>query len=410
MNSLRTFRPDADIPAGVAVGLVLIPQALAYAELAGMPPERGLVAGVAATVAAAWFASSPYLQTGPTALTGLLTLVAIGGLATPFSQDFVALGVLLALVVGTVRLAIGLLRLHGVARLLSPPVVRGFVLGAALLIGASQVPSALGLAGGEGGLMAAALAALSEPNSWSPEAVVLSLITGTFVVAERRLGRRFPGILLALVLGIVYSRASGYGGPILGPLDIGSWGPPQDIPWQALPSLLVPGILIAVIGYSEALSIAQIFAEKEGQEWSARREFVSQGVANLGSAFAGSFPVGGSFSRSAINHVGGAVSPWSGAVTGLTVVMLLPFSFLLEPLPKAVLGASVIAAIAPLLSPRPLIDLWRRDRARCVLASLTFVGTVAASPRLEFAVVVAALLGYMLDRVLPTAAQEPEST
>ena len=362
-----------------------------------MPAHRGLLAAGVPPIVAAIFASSPYLQAGPTALTSLFVLVALGGSAAVGSPEYVLLGVLLAGIVGVVRVAISLLRAGRMAHVLSQPVLRGFVLGAAVLILGSQLPAALGTPLGGRGLVGEAGWALSHPGAWELEATLLSVASVTIILVGRRLHRRIPGVLLAMVGGIVYSTSTGYSGATVGVIAQGSWGLPGALPWASVLGLIVPGVLIAVVAFSEALSISQTFAEAEGHPWDANQEFLSQGAANLAAAGLGAFPVGASFSRSSLNRLAGAQSRWSGAVTGMTVLLFVPFFSLLSALPKALLGAIVIAAILPLLDPRPLGAMLRQDKARGTLALLTFVLTVSLAPRIELAILAGVVVSLIAD-------------
>ncbi len=181
-----------DLIAGASVGVVLIPQSMAYAELAGMPPVQGLYAAALPPLAAAFFASSPYLQTGPTALTSLLTFGALSTLATPASPEYVALGALLALVVGVVRVVIGRLRAGAIAYLMSMPVLRGFTAAAAMLIFASQVPAVLGIASNADSVLARAVDAFRRVSEWSPTAIAISGATVAMLLGGRRSTRSSP--------------------------------------------------------------------------------------------------------------------------------------------------------------------------------------------------------------------------
>jgi SulP family sulfate permease len=161
-----------------------------------------------------------------------------------------------------------------------------------------------------------------------------------------------------------------------------------EIPWARLPELLLPGVLIALIGFTEAASISRRFASEDRTSWSADREFVSQGVANVAAAFAGGMPCGGSFSRSSVNRFSGASTRLSGAVTGLTVLAFLPFASVLEPLPLSVLGTIVIVAVVGLLKFGPLVRIWKVSAAQAVIAWGTFIATVLLAPRLDTAVLI----------------------
>ena len=380
-----------DIVAGVTVALVLVPQSLAYAELAGMPAVRGLYAAAAACLAAAFFASSPYLQTGPVALTALLTLGSLGHVAQPGSERYIVLAALLALVVGVIRLALGVLRLGGFAYMMSQPVVIGFSTAAALVILATQLPTALGT-GPDGGIFPSAFSALAHPDRWELWSVGLAAVTLALMVGGRRIHPLFPGVLLAMVAAIAWSALVDYDGPTLG--DVPGGLPPfsLDLPYGELVDLVIPGLIIAVVGFAEAISIARRYATMERQVWDPSQELIGQGAANLAAGAAGAFPVGGSFSRTALNHLAGARTRWSGAVTGCVVALLMFFTPVLSTLPRAVLGAVVIGAVRSLVQLRPFVDLWRYSRAQFYIALITFVLTVALAPKVGEAVLVGILL------------------
>lgn len=389
----RAFMPfekpvSGDVIAGVSVALVLIPQSLAYAELAGLPPYVGLYAAALPPLLAALFASSPFLQTGPVALTSLLTLGVLSSLAAPGSPSFVALAALLALVVGVVRVVVGLLRLGSIAYFMSQPVMTGFTSAAALLILASQLPAALGVSPPDGHLLAEVGWTLLHPAAWDVTALTLTGLTLVLVLGGRRLSPLFPGVLVAVVAGVGLSLLWNYRGPVVGEAPSVFPVPSLALPWAALPDLLLGGVVIALIGFAEAASIARLYAVQRRMRWNPNREFVSQGVANLTSGLFGGFPVGGSFSRSSVGVLAGAKTRLSGAVTGLTVLAALPLTFLLAPLPKAVLGAVVIAAVLNLVQFRSLLKLRRYARSQAGVGWATFALTLLLAPRIDVAVLI----------------------
>ncbi len=385
-----------DVLAGLTVAFVLIPQALAYATVAGMPEITGLYAAALPPLAAAFFASSPYLQTGPVAQTSLLTFGALAGRAAVGSDEYVQLGVLLALVVGVVRVLIGLLRTGFVAHLMSEPMLMGFVPAGAILILSSQVPAALGAPSANQGVLQDAASAAARPGGWDLAAVALGLVTLAIVFGGRRLHRLFPGALLAVVVGLVCGAILGFGGSTVGEIPAGLPPFTLDLPWEEVPALLLPGTVIALVGFAEPASIARTYAARERQAWNADREFVSQGVANLASGVSGGYPIGGSFSRSSLNHAAGAVTRASGAVTGIVVLAFLPFAAVLEPLPRAVLGTIVISAVLGLLRFRPLFALWRVSRPQFAVAWVTFGSTLLLAPHIEQAVLIGIALSIAI--------------
>ncbi|MCP4959935.1 MAG: SulP family inorganic anion transporter [Actinomycetia bacterium] len=381
---MRFERPSTgDVVAGVSVALVAIPQSLAYAQLAGMPAQYGLFASALPSLLAAAFVSSRYLQTGPVALTSLLTFGALSTLADPFSEKYIALAALLAILVGLFRVFLGLVRLGGVAYLLSEPVLTGFTAGAAILIISSQLPKVFDVSPDEGGVLENALAALSAPGDWSWPAIGISAGVAVIVVAGRRVHNLFPGVLVAVVASLLLGKAMGYNGSIVGELEGGFLSLGFDFAWGSTADLLVPAFAIALVGFAEPSSIARTFAAEERLPWNANREMLSQGVANLAAGISGAFPVGGSFSRSSLNRLAGATSPWSGAITGAFVLLALPFTPLLEELPNAVLGTVVIVAVVKLVKLRELFAIVSHSFPQGIVALGTLGATLMFAPRVE---------------------------
>ena len=382
-----------DVIAGISVALVLIPQSLAYAEIAGLPSYIGLFAAALPPIAAALFASSPYLQTGPVAMTSLLTFGALAGLAPLGSPEYIGLAALLALIVGVVRLILGWIKAGVVAYLMSQPVLIGFTSAAAILIGASQLPKALGAPGGDGSLLSEAFEAIIHPASWNLTAVSISVVSLVLVIAGRRAHALFPGVLVAVIAGIVFVRLAGYDGSVVGHVPTGL--PPFSLalPWHSAVDLIVPGIIIALVGFAEPAAIARTLATQDRTSWNPHREFISQGVANLAAGISGAFPVGGSFSRSSINKMAGGRTRWAGAITGLAVFAFLPFANLVETLPEAVLGAIVIAGVYRLVRIPTLVKMWRYSHLQAAVAWTTFLLTLWMAPRIDQAIIIGILVG-----------------
>lgn len=380
-----------DVLAGLSVAVVAVPQSLAYADLAGMPAVTGLYCTALPPLVAALFASSPYLQTGPVAVTALLTYGALSTRAEPGSAEYVTLGLGLALMVGLIRLALGMFRAGWIAYLMSQPVLLGFVPAAAIIIATSQMTKAVGVGDApdyENQVFQAAWA-IGHPGHWQAESVVVSIATVAVIIGGRRWHPLFPGVLLAAVVATVISASGGYPGPSVDTIPSGL--PPvtvDELPWSDLGSLLLPGLVIALVGFTEAASISRRFAAEDRSRWSADREFVSQGAANVTAALTGGFPCGGSFSRSAVARLSGARTRLSGAVTGLAVLAFLPFAFLLEPLPLACLAGIVISAVFSLLRFRAMWALWRISLPQALIAWGTFVATLLLAPRIDVAVLI----------------------
>ncbi len=391
MTEARRFeRPEVgDLIAGISVALVLVPQGLAYAKLAGMPPVLGLIAGTIPPILAAFFVSSPYLQTGPTALTALLVAGALGPLATEGSASYVELGALLALVVGVVRIVAGVARLGIAAYFVSQPVLTGFTTGAALLIILSQVPSMLGVAAEGDRITGRAWTALTGGQEIDLSALLIGLGTLAIVVAIQRLHRpRIPAVLIGV--GVTWFAAAFFdaSAPRLGALPGELPTLVDGLPFGELGALLIPGVVIALVGFAEPASIARTYAAQERESWDADREFISQGVANVAASAIGAFPVGGSFGRSSLNHTAGARTRWSGFVTGVVMLAFLPFSGLLESAPRAALAAVVMAAALKLVRFDRFAAFWQWSRPQALTAVATFVATLALDPRIDLAILV----------------------
>ena len=387
-------RPSSgDLIAGVSVALVAVPQSLAYAELAGLPPQYGLYASALPSLIAALFVSSRYLQTGPVALTSLLVFGALSTVAEPGDGDYIKNAALLALLVGGVRLLFGLVRMGRVAYLLSEPVVTGFTAGAAVVIMASQLPKVFDV-DPSGDVLAAAISALSHPGEWNSQAMAFAAGTAALMVLGRRIHRLFPGVLIAVVAGIVASALLRYSGSTVGRLDSGMIPLSFDFDWKAAPDLLLPAVVIALVGFAEPAAIARTLAVAERMPWDANREMISQGMANVAAGVSGAFPVGGSFSRSSLNRLAGATSPWSGAITGAVVLLVLPLAPLIEELPRAVLGAVVIVAVVRLVDLKVMRTLPRGSLSQAVVGAGTTFATIAMAPRVERGVLVGIGLAF----------------
>ncbi len=396
-------RPSVgDVVAGISVALVALPQSLAYAEIAGMPPQYGLFASALPPILAAIFVSSRYLQTGPVALTALLAFGALEPLAAPESGQYIELAALLALLVGGFRVALGLMRMGGVAYLLSEPVLTGFTTGAAVLILSSQLPKVFDVATDGDGILPDAWQSLTSPDEWQAGAIGFAVLTLVCMFGGRWLHKLFPGVLVAVIVGVIVSERTDYTGSVVGELDGGFVSLTFDFPWGQVGDLVLPALVIALVGFAEPSSIARTFAAKEREPWDANREMVSQGVANLAAAISGAFPVGGSFSRSSLNRLAGANSAWAGAITGFFVLLALPLTPLLEALPSAILGAIVVGAVVKLVAVGDLVRLVQRNRLQAAVGIGTLIATLVSAPRVERGVLVgvALALGAHLYREL----------
>ena len=400
-------RPDrallkGEALAGLTVGLMVIPQGVAYAALAGMPLVTGIYASLLPALVAVLFSSSVRLSVGPTALSCLLISASLHGLAAPGSAEWVNLAVWLALLAGAVQVALGLLRLGWFLNLVSSPVLTGFTQAAAVLIITSQLPDLLGWPGGDG--------LAWRPTTWNLWAAGFGLVCLGLLVLSRRWRPAFPSVLLLVlataglsVLLQVEQRGVAVVGVLPGGMPSLQW--PVWPGWATLGQLLLPALLITLISFLETAASAKVDNARQGTRWNQNQDLIGQGLAKLAAGLNGAFPTSSSFSRSALNLYAGARSGWatvfSVAVVALCLQWLLP---LLHHVPQAVLAAIVIVAVMGLIRPGEFLRLWRVARVEAVIALLTFVATVLASPQLHWGVLVGVLLAlghFLYGRLHP---------
>jgi sulfate permease, SulP family len=374
--------------AGVSVALVMVPQAVAYAQLAGMPLVTGLYACLLPALLAVLFGSANRLSVGPAALTCVLISASLNGLATPGSAEWVSLAVWLALLSGAMQLALGLGGYGWLLNLISAPVLMGFTQAAALLIMASQLPALLGVA------HLHEVWQLSALPVWPSLFGVGSLCA---LLLLRAVKPHWPGVMLVVGVASVLSAGWGYAqhGAVVGDLPsglpAGYW--PEWPGFETLGHLWVPAMVIALVSFLETASSARIECQRDSKRWDDNRELVGQGLAKFASAFSGSFATSTSFSRSALMLYAGAQSAW--AVVFSVLCVLITLLFLMPSLafvPKAVLSATVIVAVMNLFQPRQFLALWRISRAETITASLTFVITLLNAPAIYWGVLAGVLM------------------
>lgn len=387
----------ADVAAGLIVTILVIPQSLAYALLAGLPPQLGLYVSILPVIAYALLGSSMVQAVGPVAITAIMTYSVLSPLATPTTPGYIMLAAALSLLSGLMLLACGLLRLGFLSQLLSRPVISGFISGSAVLIVVSQLKYLLGITPqGEssGEVLLDLLTRLGESHlptlAIGLTALVLllvvrSLLAGWLVRAGLRAGRaafivRLMPLLIVLAgLGAVVAfdldRLQGVdvvGGVVAGLPEFNFFLPGLDTVQQ----LLRPAFVMALIGMVQGITMAQALAIKRRERIDANAELVGLGAANVVAAFSGGMPVGGGTSRSAINVAAGAQTPLASILSALAMVgVVLGAAQWFERLPLAVLAASIIVAALSMIDLRALRQAWAYDRADA-LALLCTAGGV----------------------------------
>lgn len=395
-----------DFVAGLVVALVLIPQSLAYAQLAGLPVYFGLYAALLPVAVGALFGSSRQLATGPVAMTSLLTAASIAPLAAPGTPTFIAYAILLALLSGLVQLLLGWLRMGVLVNFLSHPVLLGFTNAAALIITLSQLSALLAVSMGTSGHFLEDLWPLFAGighSHWVTLTMGLSALG--LMWALRKLAPRLPGALVAAALSTGVSYLIGFaelGGRVVGEIPQGL--PSLTLPpleWRASIQLLPTALVIAMISFMEAMASAKVIAMKTRVPLDINQELIGQGLAKIAGAFSQSFPVSGSFSRSALNLAMGARTGASALFTAFFVLLTLLFlTPLLYHLPLSVLAAIIAMAVMPLLNLKGIRDAWRARMDDGLAAVWTFLATLAFAPRIHAGILsgIVLSLGFFLYR------------
>lgn len=393
----------ADIIAGITVALVLVPQSMAYAQLAGLPPYYGLYASFLPGIIAALFGSSRQLATGPVAVVSLMTASALEPIAGANQELYIAYAVMLALMVGVFQLGLGLLRLGVLVNFLSHPVVVGFTNAAAIIIGTSQLGKLFGVSveKAEHTYETVFNTLVEATRATHTETLVMAISALAIMILLKKFLPRIPNVLTAVTITTIVSWQIGFeqmGGKIVGTIPAGL--PPVAIPeldFKVMGQLLITTIVISIIGFMEAISIAKAMAARTRQRLDANQELVGQGLGNIFSALSSGYAVSGSFSRSAVNISAGAVTGFSavvtGAVVGITLIALTP---LLYHLPQATLAAVIIMAVINLVKMDPIKHAWKVQRHDAVVAVITFVLTLVWAPHLEKGIMVGVILSLAL--------------
>lgn len=383
---------------------MLIPQAIAYATLAGMPPQTGLYAALLPSIVGMLWGSSALLAVGPVALTSLLTFGSLAPLAVPGTPQWVTLAIWLALYAGAIQFLLGAFRLGRIAHLVSQPVVTGFIHAAALIIIVSQLPALLGIDLSLAGRANVAIdAGMLMTTAFGGLALALLLLF-------RRHCPRLPGMLIVTLVGIAASWLldfAGAGGAIVGnvPAGLAPLALPMAISMESHQALWPAALILALVSFTEAMSSCRVLARKQGARWDENQELIGQGLAKMTSGWCGAFPVSGSFSRSALNLYAGATSAWSTLFSALCVLLCLLFlTDFLYYLPQPVLGAMIIVPVFGLLDWRAFRRLFLISRDEGMVALVTFVVTLCASPQLQwgvFAGVALTMVSYLYRRAHP---------
>lgn len=382
MRAYRRADLRPDLTAGLTTAVMLIPQGMAYAMLAGLPPIVGLYASVIPLALYALFGSSRELAVGPVAMVSLLVATGVGAIAPVGSTEFIAYAVVLAGMVGVIQLGMGLARAGFLVNFLSHPVISGFTSAAALIIGFSQLKHLLGVDIPRSHHVHEVVAnALGELANASAPTVILGVASIVALIALKRWRPVFPRALTVVVAGSLAVWALGLvssGVAIVG-------GVPGGFPTPGVPSfdsatlveLLPIAITIALVGFMESISVAKAFARRAKYDVDPNQELIGLGAANIGGALFGAYPVTGGFSRTAVNAQAGARSTLASLITAVVIALTLVFfTPLFYYLPKAVLAAIIMTAVFGLIDVREVKHLWAVKRSDLALLVVTFVATL----------------------------------
>ncbi|HEX6501367.1 MAG TPA: SulP family inorganic anion transporter [Micromonosporaceae bacterium] len=401
-TSLRGYRAGwlrGDVVAGLTVWAVLVPEALAYASIAGVSPVVGLYAAPGALLLYAAFGSSTQLVVGPMAATAALSAAAVGQVAAGKPDAYPALTATLAVVTGVVAVVGGLLRLGFIANFISEPVLKGFIVGLALTIIVGQIPKLLGVPKGEGDFFRQLWHLVTHLGQAQWLTVVVGLGSLAVVLVLRRVAPVAPAPLVVVLAGIIAVHAFGlqhHGVDIVGPISGGlpSFGVPH-VPGQDYLALAGPALGVMLVGFAEGLGAAKTYAASGGPPISLNRELFGVGTANLAAGLSSGMVVNGSLSKTAVNRSAGARTQASGlVVAALTVVTLLLLTGLFEDMPEATLAAVVVAALIDLVDFRALHALYRTYTAR--------LGRIYGwAARADFLAAIGAMLGVLVFDTLP---------
>jgi len=394
-----------ELLAGLTVGLMLVPQGVAYAALAGMPLITGMYASLLPALVAVLWGSSTRLGVGPTALTSLLIGASLTGLAAPGSSHWVTLAAWLALLSGLLQCALGLLRFGWLLNLVTSPVLGGFTQAAAWLILVSQLPALLGLR--------------TSWHAWTVDpslhhfdgrALVFGLGSLGLLMLARRWRSSFPAAMVVIVLAALASWMMGYAdadGAVVGHLPSGlpKLALPGLLTWPELNALVMPVLVVSLVSFLETASSAKVEHSKGGTRWNENQDLIAQGMAKMTAGLCGGFATSASFSRSAINLHAGAKTGWATLFALLLVLlMLLWLTPALYHVPQAVLAAVVVTAVTGLIQPLSMLRLWRISRVETAIGLCTFALTLATAPHMYWGVLAGVLMSlshFLYQRLHP---------
>lgn len=405
----------SDLVAALIVTIMLIPQSLAYALLAGLPPETGIYASILPIILYALFGTSRALAVGPVAVVSLMTAAAVGRIAQTGTADYLIAALTLAFLSGAFLIGLGLLRLGFLANFLSHPVISGFITASGLIIATSQIPQILGIAASGHTLVELLHSIFVHLGETNPITLTIGLSATLFLFWVRK---GLKPLLIRAGLRPRIADLTAKTGPILAVaittlvaylFDLGARGValvgavPQGLPPLTMPSfspdlwmsLIGSAVLISIIGFVESVSVAQTLAARKRQRIDPDQELIGLGAANMGAAFSGGYPVTGGFARSVVNYDAGAETPAAGAFTAVGLALAsLTLTPLIAFLPKATLAATIIVAVLSLVDLSILKRAWTYSMADFAAVAVTILVTLGFG--VELGVTAGVLLSVLI--------------
>lgn len=411
---LRSYRRQwlrGDISAGLTVAAMIIPQGMAYAMLAGLPPIMGLYASILPMTVYALAGTSRQLSVGPTALDSLLVAVGVGTLAQTGTDAYLVLAIALALCVGTIQVVMGITRLGFLVNFLSYPVLCGFTAAAAVITALSQVKHLLGVSLPQTYDLKD-LAVFLYQYAGETNLVTLGIGVGgiTLILGLKRWLPQFPGpftVIAITTIAVWLLALDRHGVSVVGAVPVGlpEWSLPT-LDWPAIGSLATLAVTLALVGFTQSISVAKSLANKRGEHVDASQELIALGLANIGSSVSQGYVVTGGLSRSAVNARAGAQTPLATLITAALVALtLLYFTPLVYHLPHAALAAIILVSAIGLIDMQEIRYLFRVKRSEGALLVFTCVATLALGITLGLIIgVVTSILLYIILNTRPHAA------
>jgi len=387
VHSLKSYSKawiKGDFSAGLVVGIMLIPQGMAYAMIAGLPPIYGLYTAIIPTIIYSLLGSSRHVSVGPVAMDSLILIAGASAFATVGSDEYIAVVISITFIVGGLQFAMGCLRLGFIANFLSKPVIMGFTFAAAIIISLKQLKYLLGISPVAGiGLLEELIFYATHLTESHLPTLLVALASLALLVFGKRISSKIPMSILVVVMGVVIAYLA----------ELGEWGVslvgelPGGLPRFSVPNLVELPILeylplaitLSLMGFVEIYSIGKRLQSKHKSEYEidANRELVGLGIANIMGSFFKAFPATASFSRSAVNESTGAKTGLASIISAVIVIMTLLFLMpIFKFLPHAVLGAIIFVAVLGLIDLKFAKNLWQNDKYDFIMLAASFLGTL----------------------------------